>query len=117
MDFLEAIKAHSAWKKRLAAYVAKPDHSLNPVEAGAEDQCELGRWIKGEGQKHASSPFFAELVIKHAAFHKAAALVIEQVDRGEKVDEEIALGAKSPFGLASEGVVHALMMLNWLSGR
>lgn len=96
---------------KLSAYVYKPDHSLSPAEAGADDRCELGKWLKGEGRRHASLPEYTELVSKHAVFHKAAASVIEKADRGEKVDDEIALGAQSPFAAASSAVVSALMKM------
>jgi len=97
---------------KLSAYVYKPDHSLNPSEVGADDRCELGKWLKGDGHKHADLPEYAELVSKHAVFHKAAAAVIEKADRGEKVDDEIALGSASPFASASSAVVSALMKMN-----
>jgi hypothetical protein len=73
MDFNDAIKAHSAWEMKLAAYVFKPDHSLRPSVVGADDQCELGKWLKSDGRKYANLPEYSGLVSTHALFHKAAA--------------------------------------------
>lgn len=111
MDFQEAIRAHSAWKMKLAAYVFKPDHSLSSSEVGADDKCELGKWLKGDGRKYSNLPEYSGLVFKHALFHNAAASVIVKADCGQCVDDEIALGAKTPFAEASSAVVSALMTI------
>lgn len=111
MDFLDAIRAHSAWKMKLSTYLFKPDHSLDASEVGADDNCELGKWLKGDGRKHSSLSEYSGLVSKHALFHKAAASVIVKADSGQCVNDEIALGAKSPFAEASSAVVSALMMM------
>ncbi len=111
MDYAEAIKAHSDWKMKLKVYLAKPDHSLNVAEVGADDRCALGKWLRGEGRVHTEWPEYARLVSEHAAFHKAAAEVVSRADRGVCVDDEIALGNHSPFATASSAVVVALMAM------
>ncbi|MGA7157046.1 MAG: CZB domain-containing protein [Acidobacteriaceae bacterium] len=111
MDFGQAITAHSAWKMKLRTYLARPDSSLKVAEVRADDQCELGKWLKNEGRKHAGQQEYAKLVVEHTAFHKAAADVIEKADRGVCVDDEIALGSKSPFASASSSIVSALMAM------
>ncbi len=111
MDFMEAIKAHSAWKMKLQAYLVKPDHSLSISVVGADDKCSLGQWLKGEGRIHTNLPEYSALVSQHALFHRAAASVIEKADHGQCVDEEVALGAKSPYAAASSAVVAALMAM------
>jgi len=107
----EAIASHTKWKMKLASYLAKPDRSLNPAVVGSPGQCDLGKWINGEGKQHSSLPEFAAMVSGHAAFHKAAASVIRRADTGQSVGEEIALGAKSEFAAASNTVVRSLMAL------
>lgn len=111
MDFKSAIDAHVAWKAKLASYIAKPDRSLNPVTVGQDSQCELGRWLKGEGAKLAASPDFQQLAADHARFHQAAGEVIRKADAGQNVTEEIALGTKSEYAAASSAVVLALMRM------
>jgi hypothetical protein len=111
MDFDEAIAAHSAWKQKLKAYLAKPDHHLKVEEVGADDKCELGRWIKSEYQKHSDIREFATLRTDHARFHQAAADVVKRADSGQKVTEEVALGARSEFATASSAVITDLMAL------
>jgi methyl-accepting chemotaxis protein len=111
VNFDEAITAHSAWKTKLSAYLAKPDHSLKVTDVAADDKCKLGQWIKGEGHKHSSLPEFSKLVTEHTRFHKAAGEVIRKADSGQKVTDEVALGAKSEFSSASSSVVSAIMYL------
>ena len=89
----------------------EPDHSLNAATASGDHNCELGKWLHGEGQKFAGLPEFATLVTDHAMFHKAAGEVIRRADVGQKVSEEVALGANSEFAKASSSVVSELMQL------
>jgi hypothetical protein len=111
MDFEKAIQAHVQWKSKLAAYIAKPDHSLNSATIAKDNCCELGKWLHGEGQMHSKSPEFAKLVADHARFHAAAADIVKRADAGQHVNEEVALGAHSEYAAASNTVVTELMRL------
>jgi len=111
MDFDEAIKAHSGWKMKLAAYLAKPDGSLKAATVEPDNNCALGKWIYAEGARLSAQPEFITLKAEHARFHKCAAAVIRKADTGQKVAEEIAVGANSDFGKASSAVVFALMTM------
>lgn len=111
MDFDHAIAAHSSWKMKLSKYLAKPDHSLQPKEIAPDDRCDLGKWIVAEGKKFANLPEFVTVKKEHTHFHKVAAEIVRRANAGEKVAEEVALGAKSEFGTASTNVVRALMAL------
>jgi methyl-accepting chemotaxis protein len=109
MDFDQAISCHVQWKSKLAAYVAKPDHSLNAAAISRDSDCELGKWLSGEGQKYSRMPEFRKLVADHAHFHAAAADVVRKADAGRHASEEVALGSKSAYAAASNAVVTALM--------
>ncbi len=111
MDFDQAIMAHSNWKQKLRAYLAKPDRSLSASEVALDNKCDLGKWISGEGAKHASLPEFQTLRTEHTHFHKAAAAVVHKADSGQNVTEETALGSKSEFSSASSSVVNAIMAI------
>jgi methyl-accepting chemotaxis protein len=111
MDFDEAIKAHSAWKQKLAAYLKKPDASLNPAEVQADERCKLGKWIYGDGAAHSGAAEFAKVKSDHMAFHRAAAAVVRKADSGQSVSEDTALGGTSDFAAASSAVVFGLMQL------
>jgi len=109
MNFDDAVKAHVTWKSKLQAYIAKPDKSLDPAKAAKDDQCDLGKWIRGEGARFANHDSFKKLVAEHAKFHRAAGDVIRRADSGQKVSEEVALGGKSEFSVASQHVVLLIM--------
>jgi methyl-accepting chemotaxis protein len=111
MDFDEAIKAHSAWKMKLSAYLRKPDGSLKAADIQVDNKCALGQWIYGLGAKWSSLPEYATLKSEHARFHKAASQVVIRADSGQDTSEDIALGAKSEFALASSAVVSAIMAI------
>lgn len=111
MDFDQFIKAHIAWKNRLSQYLAKPDHSLTPMEIAQDNKCDVGKWIAGEGAKYSSLPEFQTLRTEHARFHRAAADVIRHADSGQNVNEEVALGGKSEFSAASSAIVSAIMAM------
>ncbi len=51
MNFDEAITAHARWKTNLAVYISNPDHGMNASVVGSPNECELGKWINGEGKK------------------------------------------------------------------
>jgi Chemoreceptor zinc-binding domain len=105
VDFDEAIKAHAGWKLKLSTYLRNPDGSLNARELGGDRACALGKWLHGEGKKYSAHPAYAGLVSHHASFHRCAAELVTRADRGEKVVEEVAFGAESPYSVASKQVV------------
>jgi methyl-accepting chemotaxis protein len=87
----------------------KPDGSIKPADVAADNKCELGKWIAGEGAAFCNCEEFATLKAEHARFHKAAAAVVIRADKGERVTEEVAIGAGSEFGVASAAVVMTIM--------
>lgn len=96
---------------KLGSYIAKPDHSLKAAVVGSPHECELGKWLDGEGKKYSNVPEFTALVAGHANFHKAAAAIITKADAGQKVTEEVALGAHSDYASASTKVVQSIMAM------
>jgi methyl-accepting chemotaxis protein len=111
MNFDQAITCHVAWKQKLSRYIAKPDQTLKSTEIASDHNCDLGKWIYGEGARFSNLPEFASLKSEHAHFHAAAASVVARADRGQQVSEELALGARSDFAQASNSVVSSLMAL------
>jgi hypothetical protein len=109
MNFDDAAKAHVNWKIKLRGYLAKPDKSLDPMKVAMDNQCDLGKWLHGEGVKFSSHATYKQLVAEHAKFHKAASDVIRRADSGQKIAEEVALGSKSEFAATSERVIQLIM--------
>jgi hypothetical protein len=111
MNFDDCIKAHSNWKLKLAAYIAKPDGSLKSSVVGNDHGCDLGKWIDGEGTRFAQVPEFTRMKEAHVRFHSAAGDIIRKADGGQKVTEEIALGGHSPYASASTEVISAILAM------
>jgi methyl-accepting chemotaxis protein len=100
VDFDQAIKAHSAWKQKLADYLERPDGTLDPAVVGRDDRCPLGQWLHGEGRDQASQTF-DDLRRAHAEFHECAGDIVRQVDSGASVRAERLLGDGSDFAKRS----------------
>ena len=117
MNFDEAINAHAGWKQKLSTYIAKPDGSLKSSEVSSDRNCALGKWIYLSETQHSAMPEFSTLKREHARFHTAAGNVIRKADLGERVADEIALGANSEYAVASGAVVSALMAMKSKLGQ
>lgn len=111
MNLDDAIKSHTAWKLKLAAFLQKPDASLKESDVRVDNKCALGQWIYGDGAKHGALAEFSALKNDHAHFHRAAADVVKRAQSGAQVAEEVALGAQSDFAKASSKVVAAITAL------
>lgn len=83
MNFLEIISAHVRWKQRLLAYIENKAEPLDPAVIGRDNQCQLGKWIYGEGQAYREAEHFEKVRVTHATFHKHAAAVVTFVNRGD----------------------------------
>lgn len=108
MNLDDAISAHSKWKMKLASYISKPDKNLQASVVGADNQCDLGKWLYGEGQQYSRLPEYSKLVSDHSEFHKLAAEIVRNANSGQKVVDEIALGSKSKFASVSSAIVLSL---------
>jgi hypothetical protein len=111
MDFDGAISAHAAWKAKLSKYLQVADKSLKAADVGMDGLCALGLWLNGEGKKYSSYAEFSDLKTHHAAFHTEAAELIKRADHGEKVSEEVGLGANSRYAKASSQVVQSILKM------
>ena|ERR1035437_5608898 len=111
MDFDGAIRAHSEWKMKLSAYIRNPDGSLKAADICPDNKCALGEWIYGEGSKYSHMPEYAALKTEHEKFHKEASEVVKKSDAGQNVTDEIALGGRSGFAIASTKVVTTIMAM------
>lgn len=92
MNLRTAITQHLQWKHRLALLVAGEDRSVpDPELVALPDQCELGGWLQGEGQRvFGSHPTFLDLQETHAAFHRTSAQVLRLVAEGRWLEAERA---------------------------
>ena len=93
MDLDQAIMAHQQWKTRLNLFLGgNGTETFDPARVGRDDQCELGTWIHGPGQRDfASLPEFAQLVSVHTQFHRSAGEVVTKALAGDKASARALL--------------------------
>ncbi len=73
MNFDNVIVAHSTWKIKIKSAI-NTGEKLDAAAASKDGNCELGKWLYGEGSRYSSLPEFQTLKQKHAQFHQAAGL-------------------------------------------
>jgi hypothetical protein len=113
MNFDDAMKAHEEWKNKLVEYISKPDRSLDTATVGADDECELGKWLRGEGQTHSGVAEFSQLKKDHRRFHKAAGAIVKKANAGNRVSEKAAMGPRSEYAAASVAVHNGLTAMKF----
>ena len=95
MNFDEAISAHAQWKVRLRVILEDPGQAgLKPDEVERDDQCDLGKWIHGEGSMYAGDAAFEALEEAHRQFHLLAADVIRKAGVGRRLEAEAILSGE-----------------------
>jgi len=111
MNFSSAIQAHTNWKLRL--FTACAETSTVRIDADTlakDDQCELGKWLRGDARRYTSDARFSELVAAHAGFHRAAGDVARMIAAGKKAEAEKTLYSRdSEFTRTTMQVVALLM--------
>ncbi len=101
-----AMAAHVQWKIKLLAAV-KGGAAIDRATCCVDNNCELGRWIHGEGVRHASKPEFKELKEQHRQFHAAIGKVVDLIAAGkaQEATKELEQGG---FSKHSNSVVQAI---------
>ncbi|MGF1528457.1 MAG: CZB domain-containing protein [Candidatus Competibacterales bacterium] len=85
LDFLEAIRAHNAWKIKLKKAIADGTISqFDAAEIRRDDRCFLGRWLYSEGLEHYGDEAVLQTIIDvHRQFHQCAAEVVDTAQGGQ----------------------------------
>lgn len=107
MDLTQVIISHARWRQRFADFLeGRGQLDLAIVEA--DNQCEYGRWLYGEGRQYKDFPEYAGVVEMHRRFHAVAgqAMRIAPALPPDKVLNLISLN--SAFSNASIEFVTAL---------
>ena len=111
-----AVLAHTKWKERIRELIGhgKP---IDKTTASADDKCDLGRWMQGEGAVLAHTQEFAELQTEHRRFHSCVGALIGLVEKG-KIEEARQSMTSGEFAQASRRTVDAIMHLKFIhAGR
>ncbi len=108
IDFVEAAVAHIGWRSRLRAHIdGDATDDWSPSNAGNEDECGLGRWLRGMGRVqfgHFSA--FRRLEAGHSEFHYFAGLILVKVLEGQAKEAEVLL--RNEFAQATRRILIAI---------
>ena len=110
-----AITSHARWKGQLREALDRgqlPD----PISVRADDRCDLGKWIYGEGMAYQTEAEYQDLKILHAQFHETAASVVEIIINNDKANAKAELESGA-LTAASMKVINAISKVQKLVGE
>ena len=107
MDFDVLILAHSNFKRRFHEHL-RGKQELDVETVREVNQCNMGRWLSGEGLKYRDLPEYRSLEVKHARFHDMAADVLERAAALADHEAIKLVGPDSDFERASRECVAAI---------
>ncbi|MBS1797847.1 MAG: CZB domain-containing protein [Acidobacteria bacterium] len=110
MNFDNVIIAHTTWKVKIQNSINSGER-IDPGTISKDNNCELGKWIYGEGAKYGSLPEFQMLKQKHAQFHLIAAETIRKVAGLPKSEALKLLGLGTAYSQASSCCTNAISAL------
>ncbi|WP_430421803.1 CZB domain-containing protein [Phenylobacterium sp.] len=111
MNLDNAITAHAEWKMKLRGAIDRCE-SVDADSIAADNCCELGRWLHGDGRRACgASPVFKDVVAKHAVFHRAAGRVAREINARNYDVARKLLDAGAEYASASADVGAAIIGL------
>jgi len=85
---------------------------LDRTAVARDDDCEIGRWLYGEGLKYQKLSEYRHARDLHAAFHRRAAKVVGMVDRGRRLEAAADLAPGGELRDLSASLAQAFNRLN-----
>lgn len=111
LNLEKAIEAHANWKAALVDAVARRE-SIDATAIARDDQCELGKWLRGSGESEAAgSHSFYVCRQRHTEFHSVAGKVAEAILAGQFEVAASFLESDQAYSKASTRVVAAIIEL------
>lgn len=102
------VLAHARWKIRLKSAI-EGGEQIDAASAGRDDLCDLGKWMDGEGLRHAQLEAYKDLKAKHTKFHKCVAdVVVRSHSCSKKSALEFIDPLKSDFARSSSDCINAI---------
>jgi len=109
-----AITSHARWKGQLREAIDRGELP-DPISVRADDRCDLGKWIYGEGAAYQTASEYQDLKLLHAQFHEIAASVVKTIINDNKANAKVQLES----GNLAEGsmkVINAISKVQKLVG-
>lgn len=112
MDLDYAVTQHVLWKTSLRTAIEQRK-SVDAAVIGANDRCELGLWLKGEGKaRYGVSQNFAALEDAHTRFHNVAGQVATLINGGDYEAAQALIGKWGEFKGTSTDILAAASRLS-----
>ena len=103
-----AIAAHSMWKARLKTAIAGGELP-DPSKARSDRECAFGKWLYATTPTDEHAETHARVRRLHAEFHRVAAGVLVDLQRGNVATAEASLSMGGPFAEASSALTQEMM--------
>jgi hypothetical protein len=84
MNYAKAMDAHLTWIGDVWDRVERGE-ALDPERIGRDDLCEVGRWLHGEGIRHAGKPEYESFRRRHAQFHACVGRTVRRARSGKRL--------------------------------
>jgi hypothetical protein len=81
-EIVRAVAAHPAWKTRLSEAIKNRKADISSGDAGRDDLCDFGRWLRGPAAAYRASGSYKQAMELHAKFHGAVGSVVQEIERG-----------------------------------
>lgn len=111
MNLDEAVEKHTAWKTKFRSAIAKIE-VLDAATIAKDNCCDLGKWLYGDGKaQFGKLASHADCVAKHKTFHVEAGKVAAAINAKQYTEAEGMIGSGTPYALASNAAVGAILRL------
>ena len=111
MHLGNAIAAHEEWKSTFRDAIAG-NATLDVVLVSAEDACDFGQWLYGEGRRlFGDLPIFSQCVETHRLFHLEAGKIAEAINVKDFLDANCMLAANTSFSDVSNSLAVSISRL------
>ena len=109
LNFYTAMQAHQSWKRRLIQYAqGEANAPIDIEQLRCDTCCELGDWLHNRAQvPRRYFGVFERLIEDHAQFHRVAADVALQAQRGQR-EQALQAITRGEFAKQSAKVVGTL---------
>ena len=113
-EITKAVSAHVMWTAKFKTAIQSGESSYSLPEIEADDQCELGKWLKSQiSPELKNSPHYAKTLELHHQFHGVAGRIFNLAIHGKSTE---ALKANGDFTKASASLVSELRAWNEAMG-
>lgn len=111
MDIRPLLRAHAEWVVHLREYIyGSGDLDVRVIMR--DDECDLGRWVYGEGACYHHLPEYETARLAHAAFHADAAQAVRLVQAGRRHEAGLEIGYGGRLRNRSAMMVRSFLRLS-----